>query len=116
MRPIEVRRGTRRRLPALIGGLAFALMWLASTPAHGAMRPVTRMAHVIASGAGHAHAHAAGHKQGSVAVAVSVLGLIVVIVLLVVLGSVSVRRRGRRTPPGNDDGREPRRPGRGLFG
>jgi hypothetical protein len=121
MQPIEAGRATRaRRLPVLVGSLAFTLMWLMAgapgTPAQGAMRPVARMAHVIASGTAHAHSHAAGHKQGSLAIAVSVLGIIVVIVLLFVLGSISVRRRGRSMPPGRDHGNEPRRPGRGLFG
>jgi hypothetical protein len=121
MRLIEMRRATRaRRRPVLIGGLAFALMSLMAgpggTPAQAAPRPVVRMGHLIASGAAHAHSHAAGHKQGSLAIAVSVLGIVVVIVLLFVLGSISVRRRGRSTPLGRDDEREPRRPGRGLFG
>jgi hypothetical protein len=103
-----------------MGGLAFALMCvtagLSSSPAQGAVRPATGMARLVASGAAHAHAHAASHKQGSLAIAVSFLGIIVIVVLLVVLGSLSVRRRGRATPPGRSDRREPRRPERGPFG
>jgi uncharacterized membrane protein len=87
-----------------------------SAPAQGAERQVARIARLVASGAAHAHSHAAGHKQGGLAVVVSVLGLIVLIVLLVVLGSVSFRRRGRSGPRGRGDRREPRPPGRGLFG
>jgi hypothetical protein len=70
---------------------------------------------VITAVAAHASSH--GHKGSRLAVIISFVGLIGIIVALVVLGSTSVRRRGRDKPPGEKSRlRGPRQPGRGLFG
>jgi hypothetical protein len=42
-----------------------------------------------------------GRKEGPLAVVTSILGVVLVVVFIVALGSFSVRRRLRDTPPAN---------------